>query len=100
MLDATFRKHVFGKERKLTYVQMEEFDPRPEAYRGTANANLLTLLDKVHGKGLCVSLLFDPSTCYWDTTCLLSASSSELPTKQKLCTPNSNPLQTKSPAHT
>lgn len=50
MLDATFQKHVFGKERKRTYVQMEEFDPCPEAYCGTANANLHTLLDKVPGR--------------------------------------------------
>ncbi len=56
----------------------------PEANSGTANKNLHALLDKVCGKGLCVSLLFDPTTRYWDATHLLSSSSPELPAKQKL----------------
>ena len=67
MADSKFQKHAYGKEKKRSYVPIEEFDPRPQAYRGTASNNMSVLLDKVKGKGLCVSLLLDPSTAYWDT---------------------------------
>ena len=40
---------------------MESFDPRPIKYRGTAKDHLPSLLEKVRGKSLCVSLLFDES---------------------------------------
>ena len=42
---------------------MEKFDPRPEAMRNTIAKRLPRLLEDVKGKGLCVSLLFDPSLC-------------------------------------
>lgn len=63
--DATFTKHVYGKEKKRTPKQIEGFDPRPDEYRGTANASLPTLLNKVRGKGLSISLSLDNKTRFW-----------------------------------
>lgn len=60
MADAVFEKHVYGRERKRTLKPLEEFDPRPVQYRGTAKDHLPALLDKLHGKGLCISLTLDP----------------------------------------
>ena len=42
---------------------MENFDPRPVEHRGNAQLQLKELLEQVKGRGLCISLLFDPSTC-------------------------------------
>ena len=40
--EARFEKHVYGKLKKKGLSSMEEFDPRPPEYRGTANAELST----------------------------------------------------------
>ena len=58
---ATFEKHVFGKVKKRHFHHLENFDPRPIQYRGTAKNYLPSLLEKVRGKSLCISLLFDES---------------------------------------
>jgi hypothetical protein len=51
MSEASFEKHVYGKERKHQYVPMENFDPRPVPYRGTAKKTIYTLcLTKSMGK--------------------------------------------------
>lgn len=60
--DTTFQKYEYGKPKKYQMLEMETFDPRPEMYRGQAKTLLPELLDRVRGKGLCISLLFDPST--------------------------------------
>ena len=62
--EATFEKHVYGKASKRSYQQLEEFDPRPVQFRGTAKNNLPSFLDKVRGEQLCISLLLDPSFCH------------------------------------
>lgn len=62
---ARFEKHVYGKLKKRGLSSLEKLDPRPPEYRGTANAKLGTFLDKVRGKGLGISLLFDPLTHVW-----------------------------------
>ena len=61
MAEAKFEKHTFGKTKKRKYTLLEDFDPRPSHYRGTAKDHLPTLLDKLCGKSLCLSLLFDKS---------------------------------------
>ena len=66
--DANVTKHTYGKQRKVELSPLEEFDPRPHKYRGSAPAQLTAFLGKVRGKGLGVSLLFDPSTQYWTPT--------------------------------
>jgi len=38
---------------------LDDFDPRPTKYRGTAAHNLPTLLEKISPNHLCKSLLFD-----------------------------------------
>ena len=61
MAEAKFQKHTFGKTKKREYALLDDFDPRPTQYRGTAKDHLPTLLDKLRGKSLCLSLLFDKS---------------------------------------
>ena len=62
MSEANFEKPVYGKNKKVTLCSLETFDPRPTECCGTAKAELSKFLAKVHGKGVGVSLLFDPST--------------------------------------
>ena len=64
MSDVVFQKHEYNK-RKRTISRVEDFDPRPEKYRGTANDMLPTLLSKVRGQGLCISSLHDAKSRYW-----------------------------------
>lgn len=44
---------------------MEDYNPCPLQYQGTAPTQLESCLEKVRGTGLFVSLLLDPSTCQW-----------------------------------
>ena len=63
--ETQFEKHVYGKEKKKQPELLEEFDPRPPEFKGTATANLTTFLDNTKGRNLGVSLLLDPSTRVW-----------------------------------
>ena len=63
--DAKVEKHMYGKQRKISLSPLEDFDPRPSKYRGTAPSHLTDFLEKVRGKGLGVSLLFDSNTQHW-----------------------------------
>lgn len=47
---------------------LEDFDPRPLEYRGTAASHLPALLETVREQKLCISLLFDPECQHWDDT--------------------------------
>ena len=67
MSESTFEKHVYGRVRKYERKPLEDYDPRPPDCVGKVKDRLPALLDKVRGKGLGISLLFDTSTCYWDT---------------------------------
>ena len=85
--DVHVEKHMYGKQRKVELLPLEEFDPRPSKYQGTASAQLTEFLGKVRGKGLGVSLLFDPSTQYWvddEQNTLESAESPSLPSRPDL----------------
>ena len=62
MSDVQFKKYEYGKVKKYKMETMESFDPRPVEHRGNAQLQLNELLEQVKGKGLCISLLFDPST--------------------------------------
>ena len=75
MAESVFQKHQYDKEKKLIE-SVEDFDPRPEQYRGKAKDRLPALLDKIHGQGLCISLLFDPRSRCWSTSTDDSSSSS------------------------
>lgn len=57
--DASFEKHDYAKPVKRKVQSVEDFDPRPEAFRGTASSKLPQLLKKLKGEQLCISLLFD-----------------------------------------
>lgn len=79
-----FEKHVYGRRKKRNVGSLEDFDPRPERYRGTAKQNLPALLDRVRGQGLCVSLLFDPRACHHDEGESTSKSVPNLPSCENL----------------
>ena len=57
--DATFEKHDYAKPIKRKISPVENFDPRPEKFRGVASSRLPELLQKLKGEQLCISLLFD-----------------------------------------
>ena len=63
IVEAVFKKHTYGVASKQVVKAVEDFDPRPVKYRGTANQRLPNFLDKIRGEQLCVSLLLDPSFC-------------------------------------
>ena len=65
MSDASFQKHTYGRQPKHQMLPLESFDPWPEEYQGTARSNLKQFIEATKGMGLCVSLLFDPSTQMW-----------------------------------
>lgn len=68
MPEAPFAKHMYGRERKRTVHSVEDFDPRPVEFRGTAHNHLPGLLEKICGEHLCISLLFDKHYCHWDSS--------------------------------
>ncbi len=70
-------------EKERTFKPLEEFDPRPPEYRNTSQARLKELLEKVRGKGLCISLMLDPESQYWHSG-EAEALSPVLPSKQEL----------------
>lgn len=59
--EAKFQKHTYGRTPKHEVMSLEEFDPRPEEYHGTAQSGLERFMQATKGMGLCVSLLFDGS---------------------------------------
>lgn len=84
MSEVNFEKHVYGKRKKVILSNLEDFDPRPAEFRGTAKTELATFFSKVCGKGLAVSLLFDPSTrvCMEQSSAPLGLP--DLPSQQQL----------------
>ena len=66
MSESTFENHIYGQVRKYERKPLEDFDPHPQECVGKTKDRLTTLLDRVRGKGLGISLLFDTCTCYWD----------------------------------
>ena len=67
MSEAVFEKHDYSKQRKRKIQPVEDYDPRPPEFRGTASARLPALLEDIRGEHLCVSLLFDKKCRYWNT---------------------------------
>ena len=57
-----FEKHDYSKQVKRKVKSLEDFDPRPPEFRGTATRRLPELLRSIRGQQLCFSLLFD-ETC-------------------------------------
>lgn len=81
--EAKFPKHTYGRQNKRTMKPLENFDPRPQEYRGTAVSHLPELLGKVRGKGLSISLSLDPQMKFW-TDQSHSLSGPRLPSKTEL----------------
>ena len=79
-----FEKHTYGKTRKRTSKLAEDFDTRPLEYRGTTKDRFPALLDKLHRKERCISLLLDPRYHHWDTASSSTTISSELPDNAQL----------------
>ena len=63
-----FERHEHSKPVKRKFELLEEFDPRPVEFRGSARSNLPKLLNEVEGKKLCISLLLDPTYSEEKTT--------------------------------
>ena len=59
MSEATFVKHDYANPVKRKIKSVEDFDPRPSEFRGSAASRLPELLENLRGEQLCVSLLFD-----------------------------------------
>ena len=53
-------RHTYEKMQKGTPKLTEDFDPHPLKYKETAKEHLLALLGRLHGEGLCISVLLDP----------------------------------------
>ena len=81
--DAKVQKHKYSKAKQRDLQPMEDFDPRPLKYKGTASSQMKEYLKKVRGKGLGVSVLFDPSIRYWRSE-QQEKSTPQLPTSSRL----------------
>ena len=66
LYEASFVKHDYAKPSKRKVRCIEEYDPRPPAFRGSTAQRLPALLQQLKGQQLCVSILFDPE-CRQDT---------------------------------
>ena len=83
--DAKIEKHKYTKAKQTHFQPLETFDPWPPKYKGTAIIQMKNYLKKVQGKGLGISVLFDPNTQYWRSDCEEpQRSSPELPTPNSL----------------
>ena len=85
--DSIFEKHVYGKVKKRRLEPLEDFDPRPDKFKGTAKNALPALLNDLRGEELCISLLLDSNLCPNDGATLSSSSaptSTNLPSIEKL----------------
>ena len=47
LTEATFKKHDYAKQTKHKIKLLEDFDPRPPEYRGSAMTRLLDLLNAI-----------------------------------------------------
>ena len=88
MADTTFEKHVYGRAASSKKRErLEDFDSRPQKYRGNANTQFTAFLHQVRGKGLEISLLKDKSTRYWSTdptSCMTHALPDDRQLKQSI----------------
>ena len=58
---------AYSKPKKRKIQSVEEFDPRPPEFRGTASKRMPEpFLEEIRGDNLCVSLLFDRKCRHWD----------------------------------
>ena len=71
-----FKNMITLKPVKRSIKPVEDFDPRPPEFRGTASSRLPDLLQKVKGEQLCVSLLLDSSCCQWENSTIPAQTSS------------------------
>ena len=57
IVEAVFQKHHYNKPEKRTIKAVEDFDPRPPEFRGTAKDCLPDSLCKLKGEQLCLYCL-------------------------------------------
>ena len=86
MSEAVFQKHDYSRPNKKKIKPIEDFDPRPEQYKGTATSRLPALLDSVRGQELCVSFLFNEKCQHWGNNqhVAVAASSVHIPNISEL----------------
>ena len=65
---------MYGKVKKRRLEPLEDFDPCPDKFKGTAKNALPALVNDLHGEALCISLLLDSNLCPNDGTTLSPSS--------------------------
>ena len=83
MSRAVFEKHDYSKQEKRRIQLVDNYDPRPPEFRGTASERMPELLEAIRGNHLCMSLLFDEKCRYWNAEEIQSSSHS-IPTDTNL----------------
>jgi len=64
--NVAFKKHIYGRQRKHELEPINDFDPRPDEYKGTASQKLQDFLEAMRGNDLGVSVLFDEKLRIWE----------------------------------
>ena len=64
--NVSFKKHVYGRQRKHELEPINDFDPHPHEYKGTASQKLRCFLEAMKGKDLGVSVMFDENLRIWE----------------------------------
>lgn len=83
MMESMFQKHDYSKPVKKQIKPLDEFDPRPTEFRGTASDRLPNLLKSLKGQQLSISLLLDPECRHWISEDSTSLSSEKSPVKHE-----------------
>ena len=64
IMESVFQKHDYNKPEKKQAKLLDDHDPRPSEYRGTASERLPSLLKNIKGQQLSISLMLDPDCCH------------------------------------
>ena len=64
IMDSVFQKHDYNKPEKRRPKLLDDYDPRPIEYRRTASEHLPSLLKKIKGQQLNISLMLDCDCCH------------------------------------
>ena len=63
-MDSVSQKHDYNKPEKRRAKLLDDYDPRPIEYRGTTSEHLPSILKKIKGQQLSISLMLDRDCCH------------------------------------
>ena len=66
MNNVAFKKHIYERQRKHKLEPINDFDPRPDEYKGTTSQKLQDFLEAMRGNNLGVFVLFDEKLRIWE----------------------------------